>query len=155
VPSLPKRPCSYPGGCPNLVEQDAGAEARCPEHQRKQAQQQQQQRGKTAERGYDAHHKRLRVACFVRDGWTCVDCGWQPELVRVFAEAALGTPPVDRVLDELRAEFASKRRHLHADHEIPIEDRPELRLVLSNYRTRCNVCHSAKTAKEDGGFGRV
>jgi hypothetical protein len=27
--------------------------------------------------------------------------------------------------------------------------------VLSNYRTRCDVCHNAKTAREDGGFGRA
>ena len=38
--------------------------------------------------------------------------------------------------------------HLHADHQIPIEQRPDLRLDLDNLRTRCNRCHNAKSMRE-------
>ena len=75
-------------------------------------------------------------------------------MVRLFRESGLGIPPTDRVLEELRAAFARDDRHLHADHEITIEARPDLAEALDNYRTRCNVCHMVKTAREDHGFGR-
>ena len=52
------------------------------------------------------------------------------------------------VLAQLRARFHRGERHLHADHQIPIEERPDLRLDLDNLRTRCNLCHAAKTMRE-------
>jgi hypothetical protein len=143
VPNLAKRPCSVPG-CGVLV-----ASGRCEKH----AQQLPPPRGKTAERGYGGDHRKLRVPCFERDQWKCVDCGWEPAIVEIFRKAGMPFPPSDRILEELRANFAANMRHLHADHEIPIEDRPDLRLDLDNLRTRCNVCHSAKTSREDHGFG--
>jgi 5-methylcytosine-specific restriction endonuclease McrA len=151
MPAVAKRPCSYPAGCGALVEPGTGS-GRCPGHQQSRAPV--EQRGKTTDRGYGVDHRRLRVLCFARDRWRCVDCGWEPECVRVFREAGLGLPPSDAILEELRLAYARGDRHLHADHEIPIEQRPDLRLVLSNYRTRCDACHNAKTAREDGGFGR-
>lgn len=39
------------------------------------------------------------------------------------------------------------------DHVIPVRQRPDLRLVLSNLRSLCKPHHSRKTAKENGGFG--
>jgi hypothetical protein len=147
-----QRPCSYPGGCGALVEIGSD-EGRCPDHQRKEPAA--FRRGKTVERGYGADHRRLRILCFKRDSFRCVDCGWEPELVALFREAGMGFPPSDRILEELRHAYALGRRHLHADHEIPIEVRPDLSDSLANYRTRCNECHNAKTAREDGGFGRA
>ncbi len=41
----------------------------------------------------------------------------------------------------------------HADHVIPIEERPDLRLHFSNLAARCVRCHSRKTCLYDGGFG--
>jgi hypothetical protein len=154
MPSLPKRPCTYPGGCSALV--DGGAPGlRCPAHPRPVQTEREKRAGKTtAQRGYDATHKRLKVLAHVRDRWRCVDCGWEPELVRTFREAGMGTPSTERVLEALRVAYAAKERHLHADHHFPIEDKPELANVLDNYRTRCNVCHNRKTASEDHGFGR-
>lgn len=105
-------------------------------------------RRKTAERGYDAHHKRLRVRCFERDNWKCIDCGWQPELVRVCIEIGIDLPPNTVILHALSEAFRRGERHLHADHQIPIELRPDLRLELSNYRTRCDQCHNRKTMRE-------
>jgi HNH endonuclease len=84
----------------------------------------------------------------MRDGWRCVDCNWEPELVRIFREVGLGLPPVKQVLEELRRSFARGDRHLHADHQTPINERPDLRLDLDNLKTRCDKCHRAKTVRE-------
>jgi 5-methylcytosine-specific restriction endonuclease McrA len=66
---------------------------------------------------------------------------------------------VEEVLNELRRAFACGERHLHADHQIPIEEQPELRLDLENLRTRCDACHRAKTRRESvrgtGGAGQI
>ena len=116
----------------------------CAVHRR----QQEQQRGTTAERGYGADHRALRLLCFQRDEWRCVDCGWEPNVVVDFRNFGLGSPPADQVLAELRDRFARNERHLHMDHQIPITIRPDLRLSLDNLRTRCNSCHRAKTFRE-------
>ena len=49
---------------------------------------------------------------------------------------------------ELRERFSQGEKHLHADHQIPIEQRPDLRLSLDNLRTRCNRCYGGKTMRE-------
>ena len=150
MPSLPKRPCNSPG-CRTLC----GAEAYCPEHKRQKQRQQDERRGTSAERGYDAGHRRLRVLRFIRDEWRCVDCGWEPNLVKDFRQFELGLPPVEQVLAELRERFSQGERHLHADHQITIAARPDLRLDLDNLRTRCNTCHSAKTMRETANTARI
>jgi 5-methylcytosine-specific restriction endonuclease McrA len=58
------------------------------------------------------------------------------------------------VLAELRDRHNRGDRHLHADHQIPVADRPDLRLDLDNLRTRCDGCHRAKTVRETRGTGR-
>ena len=136
------RPCSIPG-CPELTPGGP-----CEQHRRARQREHDERRGTSAERGYDADHRRLRILCFQRDGWRCVDCAWEPDIVRVFREAELGDPPTDRVLDELRDRHNRGDRHLHADHQIPIAERPDLRLDLDNLRTRCDGCHGAKTMRE-------
>lgn len=138
MPNLAKRPCSVCG------------QLGCTVHQRDYS-----YRGKTAARGYDAPHKRLKVLCHIRDEWRCVDCGWEPEIVKDFRESGLPAPSTEAVLRSLRIAFAKGERHLHADHQIPIEQAEYLRLDLDNYKTRCNVCHASKTAREDGGFGHA
>ena len=135
---LPKRPCSIPG-CAELTEHGS----RCPAHQRMQ----EDRRLQPYKRGYDADHKRLRILAFERDQWRCVDCGWQPDIVRDADLYGLEPSQAD-ILDELRQSFNRGERHLHADHEISIEERPDLRRDLDNYRTRCNECHSRKTLSE-------
>ena len=72
-----------------------------------------------------------------------------------FRQFELGTPPVEQVLAELRERFSQGERHLHADHQIPIKVRQDLRLDLDNLRTRCNTCHSAKTMRETASTSRV
>ena len=142
------RPCSI-RGCPELT-----AGGPCESHRRTRQQQHDERRGTSNERGYDADHRRLRILCFERDGWRCVDCGWEPDVVSLFREAELGDPPTETVLAELRARHNRGERHLHADHQVPIQERPDLRLDLDNLRTRCDVCHRGKTLRESGGTGR-
>ena len=136
------RPCTTPG-CPELTPGGP-----CEAHRRARQREHDERRGTSVERGYDASHRRLRVLCFQRDGWRCVDCGWEPEIVRLLREVGLGLPPSKHVLNELRRAFARGDRHLHADHQIPIEQRPDLRLDLDNLQTRCDGCHGAKTMRE-------
>ncbi len=42
----------------------------------------------------------------------------------------------------------------HVDHIVSIEEAPERRLDPTNLQSLCASCHSAKTVREDGGFGR-
>jgi hypothetical protein len=140
MPNLPKQPCSNPGCCA-LVEH---GKSKCANHQR----QQDAHRPTSTARGYGVRHRRLRIFCFQRDGWRCVDCGWEPNIVVDFRQFELGEAPTEQVLAELHDRFSRNERHLHADHEIPIRERPDLRLDLANLRTRCNSCHSAKTLRE-------
>lgn len=140
--NAPQRQCSAPG-CPVLT-----SGGRCDDHRRARQHEHDAVRGSSAERGYDADYRRLRILCFRRDDWKCVDCGWEPELIRIWREVGLGLPPAKQVLEELRRAFARGERHLHADHQIPIDERPDLRLDLDNLKTRCDKCHRAKTARE-------
>ena len=142
-----KRPCTTPG-CPELTPGGP-----CELHRRARQREHDERRGSSRDRGYDADHRRLRVLCFQRDCWRCVDCGWEPDIVADFRRFDLGDPPTDRVLAELRDRHNRRERHLHADHQLPIEDRPDLRLDLDNLRTRCDGCHRAKTVHETRGTG--
>jgi hypothetical protein len=58
------------------------------------------------------------------------------------------------VLAELRDRHNRGERHLHADHDVPIAERSDLRLDLDNLRTRCDACHRGKTLRETRGPGR-
>jgi 5-methylcytosine-specific restriction endonuclease McrA len=141
------RPCTFPR-CPELTTGGP-----CEFHRRERQREHDVRRGTATERGYDVDHRRLRVLCFERDGWRCVDCTWEPDIVKAFREAGLDGPPTDSVMVALRESFNRGERHLHADHEIPIAERPDLRLDLDNLRTRCDGCHRAKTMRESAGRG--
>ena len=78
--NVPLRPCSIPA-CPSLTSR-----GRCDARRRESD----ALRGSSAERGYDADHRRLRILCFVRDRWRCVDCGWAPEIVAQFRSWGTG-----------------------------------------------------------------
>lgn len=143
MPSLPGRSCSTPG-----CGKPAVAGSRCKACARDRQTVHDDRRGSKIDRGYDADHRRLRVLAFQRDNWTCVDCGWKPQIIIDCEQYELGEPPVDEVLQFLRQAFNRGERHLHGEHIIPIEDRPDLRLDLDNMATRCDTCHRAKTMRE-------
>jgi len=112
-------------------------------------------RGTSKARGYDRWHRQLRVQCFVRDGWRCVACGWEPPIVFDCRRFELGEPPIAKVLEELARAQQACERHLHADHKIRIELRPDLRLDLDNLQTLCDSCHNRKSMRELRGQGRA
>ena len=137
--ALPSRACAFPG-CSKL---------NCKEHGRKRLyRERDKRRGTSNERGYDASHRKLRILAFQRDDWKCVDCGWQVPIVADFRRLGLGEPSIQRLLEELAQALNSGERHLHADHQIPIQLRPDLRLDLDNLKTRCDKCHNRKTMNE-------
>jgi len=143
MPSLPKHACSTPG-CGKPVTYGS----RCSTCQRSHHQRIDARRESPYRRGYDKQHLRLRIICFQRDGWTCVDCGWQPDIVRDFKLYDLGDPPLDAILEELRQRNRQGEKHLHGEHDVPIERQPDLKHDIDNYKTRCNECHSKKTLRE-------
>jgi 5-methylcytosine-specific restriction endonuclease McrA len=76
-------------------------------------------RPNAAARGYcDARHAAWRKAVLLRDGWACQSCG----------------------------RVCGKKREAHADHIIPIAQRPDLRYDVANGQCLCHSCHSRKTA---------
>jgi hypothetical protein len=148
---VPSHACSTPG-CSHAVPY-GNAKCRACRIARNRERRSDDDRPSPEQRGYDEVHRRLRLLAFERDAWRCVDCGWEPDCVRDSRLYGLDQPPTEMILEELRRRKARYERHLHGEHEVPIQDRPDLRLDLSNYRTRCNVCHSAKTMRETAGRG--
>lgn len=126
----------------------------CPTCTRQRQQRFDSTRGTSTERGYDKQWRIARVQALQRDRWTCVDCGWKPDIVAMYERLGIPElPPTAAVLEELRVRKNRKHRHLHGDHIITVGERPDLRLSIENVACRCNVCHASKTALEDKGFG--
>lgn len=71
-----------------------------------------------------------------------------PELVKMYQRCNIGVPDTAKILAELRVRCANGDRHLHADHIIPIAEKPELRLDLDNLATRCDQCHKRRTMRQ-------
>ena len=140
---LPKRSCSTPG-CEGHAEHGA----KCSKCWTARNRVNDAARPPSYLRGYDQTHQRLRLLCFQRDQWRCIDCGWEPDIVRASRELDLGEPSTANILEELRLRKLNGQRHLHGEHDQPIEERPDLRTDLDNYKTRCNECHGAKTQRE-------
>ena len=99
MPILPKCGCIEPG-CSAVA---AAGSSRCETHSSSVRNDSQRscddRRGSRIERGYDAHHERLRVQCFLRDEWRCRGCGWEPDVVRDCRLADIEAPPAED-LDE-------------------------------------------------------
>jgi len=96
----------------------------CPEHARRRTRATDHHRGSPSKRGYDRAWERLR-------------------------DAKLAADPVCEIQTHCRFPTAATE----VDHKIPIRQRPDLRLDWDNLQSACRACHSAKTARENGGFG--
>lgn len=98
---------------------------RCDAHARATRQQQDERRGTAAERGYDGKWRKAR-------------------------EAFLAANPLCRLC-------AAEGRTTGAtvvDHIVPHKGDMAAFWKRNNWQSLCASCHSAKTAREDGGFGR-
>lgn len=124
MPFAARSQCIEPG-CVALA---SVGQPRCPAHTVERVdllRQRDQARGSADARGYDRTWRRVR-------------------------RAFLGLHPFCRLCDERGVvELAAE-----VDHIVPIRTAPERRLDWSNLQSLCTPCHSAKTAREDGGFGR-
>src|SRR2546422_11469031 len=85
--------------------------------------QRERERGSPRERGYDTAWEKLRRIKLAQDP-----------------------------LCEIQTHCAGVTAADEVDHVIPIRQRPDLRLVMSNLQSACHRCHSAKTARESCGW---
>lgn len=77
---------------------------------------------------HSAAWKRARKAALMRDEGMCQDC-----------------------MDRLRAGYGVRpRRAEMVHHIIPLEERPDLALDLSNLRSLCNECHNREHPEKGG-----
>ena len=75
-------------------------------------------RPNAAARGYcDPKHAAWRREVLLRDAYQCRSCGT----------------------------VCGKKRQAHADHIVPIAERPDLRYEVDNGQCLCHSCHSRKT----------
>ncbi len=137
MPMASPRPCS--AACAVLVY----GGGQCPAHRL----QYEQQRGSPDQRGYDAAWRVIRLHALRRDGWQCVQCAWQPDIVINCQVHGLELPE-RAVLAELSERRRRNMTHLQVDHIRTVEAQPQLRLDLDNLRTLCSRCHSARTMRD-------
>jgi 5-methylcytosine-specific restriction enzyme A len=100
-------------------------ESYCARHKRDRTRQDEERRGTANERGYTGAWQKARAA-FLRAHPLCVQHEERGELV-----------PATVV-----------------DHIVPHKGDRALFWDRTNWQSLCKPCHDAKTAREDGGFGR-
>lgn len=114
MPMRPPHPCSKPG-CAELVH-----ERFCHVHALSQERRERKRRGKTAERGYGARHRRWRKAVLRAAYGLCAMC----------------------------LEVGKTTAATVADHIIPISH-GGARFDMSNGQALCATCHSGQKQRED------
>jgi 5-methylcytosine-specific restriction protein A len=131
MPTSALRPCPHPG-CGVLV-----AKGRCPAHERQRYQEIDARRESSSKRGYGSkwqnyrrHWLRLRPLCGDRDEGNSVEHSQCVRQARITAASDV-------------------------DHIVPHRGDKRLFWDSSNHQSLCSACHSAKTAREDGGFGNT
>lgn len=125
MPYAPLRPCTFPGGCGELVAKGG----LCSKHKTETARGYDRYRGNSTARGYDAAWTKVRLKALKRDEYLCQHC----------------------LLNDDRMVPAEHVDHVQPFHGMF----DPLRLSLTNLQSLCQPCHSRKTALEDGGFGHT
>lgn len=97
----------------------------CEAHKQQARRQQDERRGSAASRGYGHRWRQARDA-FLRKHPLCAECQREGRL----------TPATD------------------VDHIVPHKGDRARFWDSTNWQSLCATCHSSKTAREDGGFGR-
>lgn len=124
IPQKPSRPCRYPG-CPALTSHRSGY---CEKHLKLTMSQYDQERGSSAQRGYDYRWQRYREVYLVEHP-LCVLC-------------AKKDPPIVKAANIV-------------DHIIPHKGDYNFFWDPKNHQPLCEECHNIKSASEDGGFGNL
>ena len=127
MPSAMLRPCSAPGGCPELV-----SSGRCPKHALERTRTIDRYRGTSAERGYDTRWSKFSRQFRLRHPF----CGDRPH----------GLPPTgDSVCQRDGIEMAAAL----VDHIVPITGPNDARKYDdTNLASLCAVCHNIKRQRE-------
>lgn len=98
----------------------------CDDHKKKAQQQQDKRRGTAAQRGYGSQWRKARAG-YLRNHPLCVMCERDGRIVQAVI----------------------------VDHIVPHKMDRELFWDKANWQPLCKHHHDVKTAKEDGGFGRL
>lgn len=121
----PLKPCAYPG-CKAFAEQGQGY---CAKHAQQRAQERaanDRLRGTRTQRGYSNRWLKISAA-YLCNHPLCAECQRQGKI----------TPATE------------------VDHIVPHKGDKKLFWDPSNWQPLCHECHSRKTVREDGGFGRA
>lgn len=135
MPTARPKPCRHPG-CKQLVKD----EAYCAEHKKVQRQIEDRDRATAAQRGYDSRWRKASKTFLSRHP-LCQACEVKG---KVTAAAATDHKVPHRLFDALESgdeAWIAQAQHLFWD--------------TSNWQAICPSCHSVKTNREDGGFGRA
>ena len=98
----------------------------CHEHKRQAQQKQDKERGTAHQRGYGSRWRKAR-ATYLSHRPLCVMCEQEGKIVQAIV----------------------------VDHKVPHKGDQDLFWDKNNWQPLCKRHHDIKTAKEDGGFGRV
>lgn len=136
MPVARPRPCREPG-CPALVVGGGYCDAHRPVEQQRE-QERDRNRASAAKRGYSSRWRKAR-ATFLARSPLCAACSTDERPVAASDVDHKIPPRLREALDSGDAEAIARAQALFWD--------------TSNWQGLCGPCHSAKTAREDGGFG--
>lgn len=121
-----------------MLVQDGSS--RCTKHKHVERRQADQQRGSSSERGYGSRWQKAREG-FLRNNPLCAHHMERGEIM----SATVVDHVIPHRLEEARKSGDAGRIAV------------AIRLLWdrANWQPLCKPCHDAKTAREDGGFGRV
>lgn len=135
MPFAAPRPCTH-AGCGVLVRDGSG---RCPAHARADASASDARRGTATERGYGYKWQQAREV-FLRGHPVCHRHDLQGEVVAATVVDHVIPHKIKVARDSGDPVALAKAEKLFWDRK--------------NWQALCKQCHDAKTATEDGGFGR-
>lgn len=149
MPLAAKKPCRHPG-CSALVSESGY----CATHKKAVQAAQDKQRGSAHQRGYGYRWQQASAGFLLKNKYCMCDRHKVVSERYMLLDAhALN----DGVMPDGWMAFMARNPPTRAevvDHIIPHRGDMKLFWQRSNWQAMSKSCHDAKTAKEDGGFGR-